>query len=59
MALWHLGESEQTRAYYDQSVELLEEKVAGDDDLRRFRDETAALMGIGNESEPDQATREE
>ncbi len=46
MAHWQLGDKEQARKWYDDSVAWMERNMAGDADAPRFRAEAAELMGI-------------
>ena len=47
MAHWQLGDKEQSRKWYDRAVEWMEKNQPSDENLRRFRSEAAALLGIG------------
>jgi WD40 repeat protein/tetratricopeptide (TPR) repeat protein len=46
MAHWQLGEREQARQCYEAGLRLRAEAKAKQEDLKRFRDEAAALLGI-------------
>ena len=46
MAHWKKGEKDHARKWYDKAVNWMEEKRSQDDELRRFRDEAAALLGV-------------
>jgi tetratricopeptide (TPR) repeat protein len=48
MARWRLGERDEARRWYEKAVEWMKTKP-NDDELRRFRSEAAALLGL---SEP-------
>jgi serine/threonine protein kinase/Flp pilus assembly protein TadD len=49
MAYWQLGEPEQARQRYDQAVQWMDTNKPNDQELRRFRGEAAALLGIPEE----------
>jgi tetratricopeptide (TPR) repeat protein len=57
MAHWQLGDKATARSRYDRAVRWMEERKSQDDELRRFRDEAAALLGMTDHSTP--ATRKE
>jgi hypothetical protein len=46
MAHWQLGDKEEARRWYYQAVAWMEKYSPMDEDLRRFRPEAAALLGI-------------
>ena len=46
MAHYKQGNKKEARTYYDRAINLLERKHSKDPELRRFRDETATLMGL-------------
>ena len=46
MAHWQLGDKEQARKWYDQAVQWMEKNRPQDEELRRFRAEAAALLGL-------------
>src|SRR5207249_11946281 len=46
MARWHLGDKDKARAWYDKAAAWAEKQRPSDPTLRRFRGETAALLGI-------------
>jgi WD40 repeat protein/serine/threonine protein kinase/Flp pilus assembly protein TadD len=46
MAHWRLGDKEQARQWYDKAVPWMEKNKPQDDELRRFRAEAEALLGI-------------
>jgi tetratricopeptide (TPR) repeat protein len=45
MAHWQLGDKEQARRWYDKAVCWMDQHRPKDKELRRFRDEAAALLG--------------
>jgi Flp pilus assembly protein TadD len=47
MAHWQSGNKDKARKFYEQGVLWIERYAPLDDDLRRFRSEAAALMGLG------------
>jgi hypothetical protein len=46
MAHWQLGETEEARRWYDRAVAWMDKNLTQDDELKRFRAEAEALMGI-------------
>ncbi len=46
MAHWQLGEKEEARKSYEQAVEWMEKNKPQDDDIKRFREEAAELLGV-------------
>jgi WD40 repeat protein/tetratricopeptide (TPR) repeat protein len=46
MVHWHLGAKEQARTWYGKAVHWMDRYDPRDDELRRFRAEAAALLGI-------------
>jgi hypothetical protein len=46
MAHWQLGAKEEARKWYNRAVEWMNKNPRRDEELRRFRDEAAALLGI-------------
>jgi tetratricopeptide (TPR) repeat protein len=46
MVHWHLGAKEQARTWYGKAVHWMDMYDPRDDELRRFRAEAAALLGI-------------
>jgi serine/threonine protein kinase/tetratricopeptide (TPR) repeat protein len=46
MAHWHQNEKEKARAWYDQAVAWLDEHKPQDEELKRFRAEAEALLGV-------------
>jgi serine/threonine protein kinase len=48
MAHWQLGDKEQARKEYEQAVKWMEKKDPKNDELRRFRDEAKALLGVSH-----------
>jgi tetratricopeptide (TPR) repeat protein len=58
MAHWQLGDEEQARKWYDQAVAWMDKHQPDDEELRRFRAEAAALLGIRADPPPPTATKE-
>ena len=46
MAHWQLDEKDKARAWYDQAVAWMDKKQPQNKELKRFRAETAALLGL-------------
>ena len=46
MAHWQLGEHDEARKWYDQAVEWMEKNMPTNEELKRFRDEAAELLGV-------------
>jgi tetratricopeptide (TPR) repeat protein len=46
MAHWQLGDKQQARKWYDQAVQWMDKNQPEDEELRRFRDEAAQLLGV-------------
>ena len=46
VARWQQGDKATARSWYDKAVRWMEERKSQDDELRRFRDEAAALLGV-------------
>jgi hypothetical protein len=46
MAHWQRGDKKQARQWYDTAVRWMEKNKPQDDELRRFRAEAAALLGV-------------
>jgi serine/threonine protein kinase len=46
MACWQLGRDQEARQWYDRAVRWMEKYQPQDEELRRFRTEAAALLGI-------------
>jgi tetratricopeptide (TPR) repeat protein/sugar lactone lactonase YvrE len=46
MAHWQLGDKEQARTWYDRAVAWMEKNQPKNEELRRFRAEAAALLGL-------------
>jgi Flp pilus assembly protein TadD len=46
MAHWQLNEKEKARAWYDQAIAWMEKNSSQNEELQRFRDEAAALLGL-------------
>jgi serine/threonine-protein kinase len=55
MAHWQLGDKEKARAFYDQGVAWMDKYNPGDEDLKRFRAEAAALLKT-EDKEPELVT---
>jgi hypothetical protein len=49
MACWRLGKKEQARARYEQAVQWMAHHKPRHYDLRRYRAEAAALLGLPEE----------
>jgi len=49
---WQLGNKETARKWYDQAVQWMEKNNPEDSELRRFRTEAAALLGVSEKSWP-------
>ena len=47
MANWKLDRKDEAREWYDRAVEWAVKKAPKDEELRRFKAEAAALMGVG------------
>jgi tetratricopeptide (TPR) repeat protein len=45
LAWWQKGDRDKARSWYDKAVQGMEQNKSQDEDLRRFRDEAAALLG--------------
>lgn len=50
MAHLQLGHKEEARTWYDKAVEWMDKNQPQDGDLRGFRDEAAALLGVAAEA---------
>lgn len=46
MAHWQLNEKDKARAWYEQAVAWMDKHKPQDQELKRFRDETTALLGL-------------
>ncbi len=46
MALSQTGDKDQARPWYDRAVDWMEERRPKDPELRRLRDEAAAVLGL-------------
>ena len=46
MAEWQRGNKDQARQWYDKAAAWQEKKAKDNEELRRFRDEAAELLGI-------------
>ena len=49
MAQWQLGEKEKASTWYDQAIAWMDKNNPQNEELRRFRAEAAALLGIKDE----------
>jgi hypothetical protein len=49
MAHWRLGEKEKARASFDKAVQWMEMHQPQNEELRRFRNEAAELVGVKEE----------
>lgn len=52
MARWQLGEKERAHQWYDKAVDWMEQNQPDNCELRRFRVETEALLGISDAPTP-------
>lgn len=52
MAHWQLGRKDKARNYYDKAVEWMDKNKPKDEELGRFRAETAGLLGISEQKSP-------
>jgi eukaryotic-like serine/threonine-protein kinase len=55
MADWQLGDKSDARQWYDKGVEWMNKNRPHDEELRRFRAEAAALLGVANSPAPGRA----
>jgi uncharacterized protein HemY len=46
MAHWQLDEKEEARAWYDRAVAWMDQHAPQDEELKRFRAEAMALLGL-------------
>ena len=46
MAHWQLGHKDEARRWYDRAVQWMAKNAPNNDELRRFRAEAAALLGL-------------
>ena len=46
MAHWQLDEKDEAHKWYDRAVEWMEKNKQQDEELKRFRDEAADLLGV-------------
>jgi tetratricopeptide (TPR) repeat protein len=53
MAHWQLGDKEQAGQWYDKAVQWMDRNRPQDEELKRFRAEAAALLGIKEPPAPD------
>jgi len=54
MAHWQLNEKDKARAWYDQAVTWMDKNSPQDKELKRFRVEAAALLGLSKSSQTQQ-----
>jgi len=59
MAHWQQGEKDKAREWYDRAVEAMEKNDSKDHELRRFRAEATALMGLTQHPAPATEKKEE
>jgi hypothetical protein len=50
MAQWQLGEKDKARQWYEQAVAWMDKNQHQNEELGRFRAETAKLLGIKQET---------
>jgi tetratricopeptide (TPR) repeat protein len=48
MACWQKGDKEKARPWFDKAVQWMEKNPLYDEELRRFRSEAAALLGVAD-----------
>jgi tetratricopeptide (TPR) repeat protein len=58
MAHWRLDEKTEAHKSYDKAVEWMDENKPEDEQLRRFRAEAAALLGIGDAPDEEKTEKE-
>jgi tetratricopeptide (TPR) repeat protein len=51
MAHWKLNEKEKARTWYDRAVAWMDKNSPQDEELKRFRDEATALLGLAKAAE--------
>jgi Flp pilus assembly protein TadD len=51
MSYWHLGDKDGARRWYDRAVEWMDQRQPKNEELRRFRAEAAALLGVKDKTE--------
>ena len=51
MAHWKLGDKTQARSWYDKAVPWMEKNQPKNEELIRFRDEAAALLGVNEKQD--------
>jgi len=59
MSQWQNGEKNQARQWYDKAVEWMEKNKSQDDELRRFCNEAASLLGLTEHPTPITPKKEE
>jgi hypothetical protein len=52
MAYWQLGRRDEARLWYDRAVQWMDKHVPNHRELRRFRAEAAALLGLPEPTAP-------
>jgi len=52
MAHWQLGHKDDARSWYDRAMQWMAKHAPNNDDLRRFRAEAAALLGLPEPAAP-------
>jgi tetratricopeptide (TPR) repeat protein len=52
MACWQLGQRDEARRWYDRAVQWMEQHASDHHELRRFRAEAAALLGLPEPTAP-------
>ncbi len=52
MAHWQMGDKDQAKKWYTHAIRRMEKNKPQDDEVRRFRDEAAALLGVTDHSTP-------
>ena len=52
MAHWQLGEKGEARKWYDQAIDWMDKNQPKNEELVRFRDEAAELLGITEKPNP-------
>jgi tetratricopeptide (TPR) repeat protein len=51
MAHWQLGEKDQARDFYDQAVQWMDKNLPTNEELCRFREEAAKLLGVNDKTD--------
>jgi tetratricopeptide (TPR) repeat protein len=55
MAHWKLGEKDKAREWYDKAVDWMDKNKPQDEELKRFRAEAAALLGVTEDAKDNDA----